>query len=150
MRLLGLGRSGAQRRFLARFGRNGGRGQGVGSRWALLFPRRYQSSPTAVFQPITLPTDVDGRQVMQQPVQNGGRDDRVSENRTPVPEHRVSGSEVRIDSLALLVLIKVGNRIPFVRTRKNVMLNLGHGKLTISFFSYPTQESDIFSNWQET
>ena len=64
MGLLGLGRSGAQRRLLARFGRNGGRGQGVGSSGLLLFPRWYQSGLPAVFQSITLSPDVDGRRMM--------------------------------------------------------------------------------------
>src|ERR1700741_3792248 len=85
MGLLGLGRSGAQRRFLARFGRNGGRGQGGGGRGPVLFPRRHQSCLPTVFQPIALSPNVDGRRVMQQSIQNGGRDDRVSEDRTPVP-----------------------------------------------------------------
>jgi hypothetical protein len=55
MGLLGLGRSGAQRRLLARFGRNGVRGQGssrglrpfLSSRW-------HQPGLAAVFQPIAL------------------------------------------------------------------------------------------------
>src|ERR1700722_13785468 len=85
MSLVGFGRSGAQRRLLARFGRNGGRGQRGGGRGPLLFPWRYQSRFAAVFQPITLPTDVDGCRVVQQPVQDCSCDDRVSENRTPIP-----------------------------------------------------------------
>ena len=37
--------------------------------------------------------DVDGRRVMQQAIQNGGRDDRVSENRTPVSIAVVGGKD---------------------------------------------------------
>src|SRR5215467_8904818 len=93
MGLLGLGRSGAQRRLLARFGRNGGRGQGGGSRGLLLFPRWYQSGLAAVFQSIALSPDVDGRRVMQQAIQNGGRDDRVSENRSPISVALIGGED---------------------------------------------------------
>ena len=53
VRKLGIGRSGARRRLLARFGRNGIRGQGVGRR-SLLFSGWHQSGLPSLFQPIAL------------------------------------------------------------------------------------------------
>ena len=52
-----------------------------------------QSRLAAVFQPIALPTDVDGRRVMQQPIQNRGRDDWIAEDRSPVPVALVRGQD---------------------------------------------------------
>ena len=84
MGLLGLGRSGAQRRLLARFGRNGVRGQGVGRR-SLLFSGWNQSGFATLFQPIALAANVDRRRVMQQPLQDRRSDDRIAEDRSPIP-----------------------------------------------------------------
>ena len=82
---LGLGRSGAQHRLLARLRWNGGRGQGGGDRRRSFLPSRlHQTRLAAVLQPIALSTDVDHRRVMQQPVQNRRGDDWIAENRTPV------------------------------------------------------------------
>src|SRR6267143_5299376 len=78
MGLLGLGRSGAQRRLLARFGRNGVRGQGTSRGFRSFLPSRWhQAGLATILQPVALAADVDGRRVMQQPVQ-----DRRGENST--------------------------------------------------------------------
>ena len=83
MGLLGLGWSGAQRRLLARFGRNGVRGQGTsrGLR-SFLSSRRHQAGLAAVLQPVTLAANVDGRRVMLQSVQNRRGNDRIAEDRS--------------------------------------------------------------------
>src|SRR5205823_11475396 len=85
MSLLGLGRSGAQRRLLARFGRNGVRGQGTsrGLR-PFLSSRWHHAGLAAILQAVALTANVDGRRVMQQPVQDRRGNDRVAENRSPV------------------------------------------------------------------
>src|SRR5438445_13127186 len=94
MGLLGLGRSGAQRRLLARFGRNGVRGQGTsrGLR-PFLSSRRQQAGLAAILQPVTLAADVDGRRVMRQPVQDRRCGDRLAENRSPVALALVTGQD---------------------------------------------------------
>jgi len=94
MGLLGLGRSGAQRRLLARCGRNGVRGQGTsrGLR-PFLSSRRHQAGLTTILQPVTLAANVDGRRVMQQPIQNYCGDDRIAEDRSPVPIALVRGQD---------------------------------------------------------
>jgi hypothetical protein len=69
--------------FLARFGRNGVRGQGGGLS-SLLCSCRHQPRFTTIFQPIALATDVDARRVMEQPVQDRCCDNRISKDRTPV------------------------------------------------------------------
>ena len=57
--------------------------KGVGRR-SLLFSGWHQSGLASLFQPIALAADVNRRRVMQQPVQNRCRDDRVPKDRTPV------------------------------------------------------------------
>jgi hypothetical protein len=81
MGLLGLGRSGALRRLLARFGRTGVRGQGTrrGLR-PFLSSRQHQAGLTTTLQPVTPAANVDGCQVMQQPIQNRCGDDRIAED----------------------------------------------------------------------
>src|SRR6202007_726446 len=74
--LLGPGRSAAQRRFLARLGRDGVRVQGVGQR-SLLFSGWHLSDFATLFQPIALAANVYHRRVLQQPVQNRSGYDRV-------------------------------------------------------------------------
>ena len=56
-----------------------------GSSWfcVLRLRRRKQSSFTALFEPVAFASDVHRRGVMQQAVEDRGRDDRVGENRTP-------------------------------------------------------------------
>src|SRR6266478_3065316 len=94
MRLLGLGRSGAQPRLLARFGRNGVRGQGTSRDLRpLLSSRRYQSGFAAILQPVALTSNVDRRRVMQQPVQYRRGDDRIPEDRSPISVALVRGQE---------------------------------------------------------
>jgi hypothetical protein len=87
MGLLGLGWSGAQRRLLARFGRNGVRGQGTSRGLRPFLPSRWHQAGLApILQPVALAANVDGRRVMQQqPVQDRRGDDRIAENRSPVP-----------------------------------------------------------------
>jgi hypothetical protein len=92
MGLLGLGRSGAQRRLLARFGRDGVRGQGTSRDLRpFLSARRHQVGLTAILQPVTLAANVDGRRVMQQPVQDRRCDNRIAEDRSPVSVAFVRG-----------------------------------------------------------
>jgi hypothetical protein len=92
MGLLGLGRSAAQRRFLARFGRTGIRGQGARRGLSpFLSSRRYQSGLAAILQPVTLTPNVDRRRVMQQPIQDRRGDDRIAEDRSPVSVAFVRG-----------------------------------------------------------
>src|SRR5258708_19712691 len=66
--------------------RNGVRGQGTsrGLR-PFLSARWHQAGLTAILQPVALPANVDGRRVMQQPVQDRCGDDRITEDRSPVP-----------------------------------------------------------------
>src|SRR5579862_2722251 len=53
--------------------------------WSVLFlSSGKQASLSPILQTVTLAADVDGRRMMQQPVQNRGRDDRIAEDRTPV------------------------------------------------------------------
>src|SRR6202140_2073663 len=94
MGLLVLGRSGAQRRLLARFGRNGVRGQGTSRDLCpFLSSGWHQSGFAAILQPVTFTPNVDGRRVMQQPVQNRRGDDRITEDRSPVPVTLVRGQD---------------------------------------------------------
>jgi len=55
--------------------------------WFRLLPigERDQSGLAALLEPVTLPADVDGGGVVQQPVEDGGGDDRVTEDGTPLP-----------------------------------------------------------------
>jgi hypothetical protein len=82
------GRSGAQRRLAARFGRSGDRGYGEHRQrcptvaWLLLSTGDQPSSPP-FFEPIAFAADVDGRRVMEQSVQDGRRDNRISEDAAP-------------------------------------------------------------------
>src|SRR5690242_7056708 len=57
---------------------------GKGGWSGFLFRPGKQTSLPSILQTITLAADVDGRGMVQQPIQNRGRDDRVSEDRTPV------------------------------------------------------------------
>ena len=50
----------------------------------LRFRRRKQSGFTSLFEPITFSADVHRRGVMQQAIEDRGRDDRVAEDRTPL------------------------------------------------------------------
>src|SRR5947209_15968049 len=52
--------------------------------WVLRFRRRKQSGFTSLFEPITFSADVHRRGVMQQAIEDRGRDDRVAEDRTPL------------------------------------------------------------------
>jgi len=47
----------------------------------------------AVLQPVALAPNVDRRRVMQQPVQDRRRDDRIAEDRSPVPVAFVGGQD---------------------------------------------------------
>src|SRR5579859_2664292 len=49
----------------------------------LLRPGKQACLPP-VFQPVALPTNVDRGGMMQQPVQNGGGNDRISKDRAPI------------------------------------------------------------------
>jgi len=55
-----------------------------GGRSSLLCSWRHQPGFTTIFQSIALATDVDGRRVMEQPVQDRRCDNRISKDRTPV------------------------------------------------------------------
>src|SRR5256886_14040959 len=94
MGLLAFGRSGAQRRLWARFGRTGVRGQGTsrGLR-PFLSSRWHQAGLAAILQPETLAANVDGRRVMEQPVQNRCVDDRIAVDGSPVPVAFVGGKD---------------------------------------------------------
>src|SRR5579862_9981674 len=83
-------RSGAQRRFLARFGRSGG--GGYGNR-RLAGPRRQQPRFAPLLQPITLTANVDGRRMMQQPVQYRRGDNWITKDRSPFPVALVGGED---------------------------------------------------------
>src|SRR5689334_4054680 len=50
----------------------------------LLFRTGQQPSSTTFLQAIAFPADVDRCRVMEQSVEDGGRDDRIAENRAPV------------------------------------------------------------------
>src|SRR5215469_11761040 len=50
----------------------------------LLGARWHQSCFPTIFQPIAFATDVDGRRVMEQPVQDRGRNNRIAKDGTPV------------------------------------------------------------------
>ena len=52
--------------------------------WVLRFRRREQSSFKSLFEPITFSANVHRGRVMQQAVEDPGRDDRVAEDRTPL------------------------------------------------------------------
>lgn len=49
----------------------------------LRFGQRDQTGLAAFLEPVTLPADVDGGGVVQQPVEDGGGDDGVAEDGTP-------------------------------------------------------------------
>jgi hypothetical protein len=49
----------------------------------LLIGQRNQSSFAPFLEPVTLAANVDGGGVVQQPVEDGGGDDRIAEDRTP-------------------------------------------------------------------
>src|SRR3982751_6272178 len=59
-------------------------GSGSNRFWVLRFRRRKQSGFTSLFEPITFSADVHRRGVMQQAIEDRGRDDRVAEDRTPL------------------------------------------------------------------
>ena len=48
-----------------------------------LILKRNQSGFTAFFEPVAIAANIDRRRVMQQPVEDGGCDDRIAEDRTP-------------------------------------------------------------------
>src|SRR5271154_2431650 len=64
-----------------------------GSRWLwpLLFGQRNQTGLAAFLQPVTFPANVDRSRMVQQAVQNGSRDDRIAEDRTPLAVAFVGG-----------------------------------------------------------
>lgn len=52
--------------------------------WLRRFRRRQQTGLAPRFQPVTFSADVDRRRMMKQAVENGGSDDRVAEDRSPL------------------------------------------------------------------
>lgn len=61
------------------------------SRWfiVLLIGQRDQSSLAAFLEPVTLPADVDGGGVMQQPVEDGCCDDGIAEDRAVLRQNEI-------------------------------------------------------------
>ena len=55
----------------------------IGQRLGLLVLERNQSGFAPFLEPVTLAANIDGGGVMEQPVEDGGGDDRVAEDRTP-------------------------------------------------------------------
>src|ERR1700753_2736046 len=88
------GRSRAQRRFAARFGRSGGRGDGGGVRpTGLLLPSPDESGSPPFLQAIAFSANVDRRRMVQQPVQDRRSNDRVPEDAAPFPIALVTGQD---------------------------------------------------------
>ena len=58
-----------------------GGSRGIGLLW---FGQGNQAGFAAFLQPVTFPANVDRSRMVQQAVENGGGDDRVAEDRTPL------------------------------------------------------------------
>ncbi len=59
----------------------------------LILRTRQESGSSPVLQPVALSANVDRRRVVQQPVQDRGRDDRIAEDRAPIAVALVRGQD---------------------------------------------------------